>query len=256
MPATYDKFVPSHFPEFLARANFHSSYIDLAELRKFDDVANRFQPSSQLSEKLNSQTLLNHCLRCYYFSIAILDAGFPSNTPSVPQISREELIKQLYLTCILHDLGLSTHEDAASHPAHDMTFEFHGGLMVYEHLRAEYAPSLVLDDSQIADITQSIMLHDVFFDAGMSSATGMLMQLSAFFDMLGYGVYGTDSMECMLHRDTVRELEKAFPRGDMVEGSTYAAQEMMRVKPNCHLTRAPTFAARLIKGVHCLADSH
>jgi cyanamide hydratase family protein with HD domain len=257
LPETFDAFVPSNFASLLTRANFHPSHIRLAELKELDDSLMPFKKSFELAEKLYTQTLLDHCLRTYYFALAVLNNGFPSNTPSVPQIACDELVRQVYLTCLLHDFGLSTHQDVISHPARDMTFEFHGGLIAYEHLRSEYSSILQLTDSQVADITQSIMLHTVPFETGASSAVGILVQMCSMFDMLGYGAFGPGSMENVFHRETVREIELAYPRGDLVQFSTQDVQGMLEAKPNCLMSHArPAFMERFMKGTHSLADSH
>ncbi|KIK63991.1 hypothetical protein GYMLUDRAFT_241215 [Collybiopsis luxurians FD-317 M1] len=254
LPEKFDAFVPSNFVELLAQSNFQPAPLKLAELRELDSSIVTFGSSLKLAEKLYSQLLFNHCQRCYYFALAILSNGFPSNSPSVPQIPRETVVKELYLTCLLHDFGLSTHIDTTTHPAHDMTFEFHGGIMAYEHLRAEYISTHQLNDIQIADITQSIMLHTAPFEHGKSSALGMLMQLSAFLDVFGYGVFGPDSMEKLIHRDTVREIEQAFPRGDMAQLDRQS-QIMFEEKPNC-LTSHFLFHKRPLLGSYPVADSH
>lgn len=168
LPQTFDAFVPSNFGQLVARANFAPAYVSLEELKTFDAMAAEFQKSYELTKKLSAEIILSHCVRMYYYSLAILHSGFPSNTPLVPQITREELIKRVYLGVILHDLGLSTHAEVVAHPAHEMTFEFSGGIMAYEHLLQTYGSSL--NTFQVGDITQSIMLHTSPFDAGMSSA--------------------------------------------------------------------------------------
>ncbi|KAJ4474483.1 hypothetical protein J3R30DRAFT_683929 [Lentinula aciculospora] len=238
LPDTFDAYVPSNLTELFARATI-PTFVSLKKLREFEgDVANRFEPSYKYAKKLYSQTILDHCLRCYYLSLAIL-RNFPSNTPSIPQISRDELIQRVYLTCILHDVGLSLHETVTIHPAHDMTFEFHGGIMVYEHLRADYVAGLRPNDSQIADITQSIMLHTIPFQTGMSSATGMLMYVSALFDILGYDAAAPNLIERAVHRDTVREINETFARDNMTLFSDSQVQEMLKVKPNCLVGHSP-----------------
>jgi hypothetical protein len=229
----------------------------LAELKGLDNSPITFKKSSEDAKKLYTETILNHCLRTYYFALAILNNGFPSNTPSVPQIARDELLKKVYLTCLLHDIGFSAHQDVTSHPTRDMTFEFHGGFVAYEHLRAEYSSTLQLSDAHIADITQSIMLHSIPFEVGTSSAAGSLVQLGAMFDMLGYGAFGPGSMESVLDRESVREIELAYPRGDLVQVTGKGVQGMLQIKPDCLLGHGqPDFLERLIKGTPSLADSH
>ncbi|KAF5353033.1 hypothetical protein D9757_011855 [Collybiopsis confluens] len=258
LPETVDAFVPSNFQDLLTQGHFRPAHIELSELQKLDSSLDIFKSTLELSKKLYSQTLLNHCFRCFYFALAILRNGFPSNTPSVRQIPGDVVVKKLYLTCLLHDFGLSNHTEAQSHPAHDMTFEFHGGIMAYEHLRDEYASSLSLNDSQIADITQGIMLHTAPFEHGKSSAVGILIQLSAFLDAFGYGAFGRDSMECLIHRDTVQEIEQAFPRVDMGQIKE-GFENMFEVKPDCLVSHFPAYFQNKdhpLLGDRSVVDSH
>lgn len=250
LPQTFDAFVPSNFGQLVARANFKPTYISLEELKTFDAIAVEFQKSYELSKKLYPEVILSHCVRMYYYSLAILHSGFPSNTPLVPQITREELIKRVYLGVILHDLGLSTHAEAVAHPAHEMTFEFSGGIMAYEHLQT-YGPSL--NTSQVGDITQSIMLHTSPFDAGMSSATAMLVQLSALFDLGGYSVLGDPNLDCMLHQDTVKEIRDAVPKGQFAEFSE-GISKMMEAQPNCLMSHKVSIHLCSIVGECLLTD--
>ncbi|KAF7342166.1 hypothetical protein MVEN_01804400 [Mycena venus] len=168
------------------------------------------------------------------FALAILHNGFPSGTPGVPQISFEELNRRLYHTCILHDLGWTMTEEGRAHPAHAMTFELHGGIMAYDHLHTA-APSL--DAQQVGDIVQSIVLHTLEFPSGKSSATGALMFLSAWFDVCGYHEAGPGSR--FVDRETVKEIEKEYPRGAFaVEGKEVLDREFSE-KPNTLLLPFP-----------------
>ncbi|KAF5391122.1 hypothetical protein D9757_003043 [Collybiopsis confluens] len=234
LPDTFDTFVPTNFSQLLTQVKFQPKYIGFAELKELDSTVGIFKSSLELAEQVYSPALLNHCQRCYYFALAILHSGYPSKSPFVPQISRDALVKEIYLTSLLHDFGLSTNDYVTSHPAHTMTFEFAGGIIAYEHLRAGYAASQQLKDVQIAQIAQSIMLHTSLFDRGNSSAAGTLIHLAAFLDIGGYGSFGPDSMATMINRDTVREIEEAFPRSDMAEVDQ-EFQTIEESKPTCLL---------------------
>ncbi|KAE9392095.1 hypothetical protein BT96DRAFT_1000647 [Gymnopus androsaceus JB14] len=190
----------------------------------------------------------------------MLHSGFPSSTPSVPQITRQDLVKRVYLTSLLHDLGFSQHEDFTTHPAHHMSFELSGAILAFEHLRATYNRSphqhhqQQLDSEQISDITRSIMLHGLPIDAGMSSPVGVLIQISAMFDTLGYSAYDGVAMS-MLHRETVKEIEEAFPRIDLVKELVAGLPQMLKFQPTCLLACLPDTAGRLLKVVQRTADS-
>ncbi|KAJ6507551.1 hypothetical protein DFH09DRAFT_1438049 [Mycena vulgaris] len=143
-------------------------------------------------------------------------------TPGVPQIAFEELNRRIYHACILHDLSWTNTTEGLDHPAHAMSFEFHGGIMAYDHLHAA-APAL--DAIQVGDIVQSIFLHTSQWASGTSSATGMPMYLSAFFDV--------DD------RKTVQEIEKHYPRADFGNQTIEVLDGELDKKSNCLISHLP-----------------
>ncbi|THU99015.1 hypothetical protein K435DRAFT_777203 [Dendrothele bispora CBS 962.96] len=234
IPETFDAFVPSTIPDLLSRANFKARYIPFSSLRSLD-LENQFKPSYDLMRKVDTDAVLNHCLRSYYFSLLILHSGFPSNTPGVRQITREELFKRVFLTSVLHDVAFSHHESVLNHPAHGMSFELQGGIMAYEHLLEKY-PSSSLSSSDVGDrIFSSLSLH---------------------FDLAGYGAWTPDVLDNVLHRDSVREIEAAFPRGNVGGEFVHNIAEMLEEKPNCLLSHAPSSFFEQVRAVKTLADSH
>ncbi|KAJ7185932.1 hypothetical protein C8R46DRAFT_1025857 [Mycena filopes] len=162
-----------------------------------------------------------HVVRCFYFALALLYSGFPSGTPGVAQIGFEELSLRLYHTTLLHDLGWSNATEVVTHPAHAMTFELHGAFMAYAHL---HAASPNLDVYQVGDIVESIVLHTSQWSSGNSSATQILMMLSATFD-----------------------IEAAYPRGEFYNAATAVFDEEFARKPNCLLSHYPGGLAALEK---------
>ncbi|THU99000.1 hypothetical protein K435DRAFT_777187 [Dendrothele bispora CBS 962.96] len=254
IPDTFDAFVPSTVPDLLSRANFKARYIPLSSLRSLD-LENQYKPSYELMRKVDTDAVVNHCLRCYYFSLLILHSGFPSNTPGVRQITREELFKRIFLTSVLHDVALSHHEFVLNHPAHGMSFELQGGIMAYEHLLEKY-PSPSLSSSDVGDVAQGIMLHTTQFSNGTSSAANILITISAYFDLAGYGAWSHDVLDNVLNRDSVREIEAAFPRGNVGGEFVDDIAEMLEEKPNCLLSHAPPSFSEQVKAVKNLADSH
>ncbi|KAJ6624696.1 hypothetical protein B0H10DRAFT_2212482 [Mycena sp. CBHHK59/15] len=242
---TYDAFVPSNGPEFFALAKFKPDYVPFDAL-----CAVPLEPAHAASydyaKRITPPMGFVHSVRCYYFALALLHNGFPSETPGVPQIAFEELARRLYHTCLLHDLGWSTNTEGRSHPAHGMTFELHGGIMAYEHL---HAADKVLDAHQVGDIVQSIMLHTSSWESGKSSATGCLMSLSAIFDVRGYDAIGPGSFDLLFNRKTVEEIEKEHPRGDFVGESVGILEREFDLKPNCLLSHIPGGREGFLKSV-------
>jgi cyanamide hydratase family protein with HD domain len=229
-PKTFDAYIPSNTQDFFALTKVQADYVPFETLRSFPlDPAHA--ASREYSKEITPPEAFLHSLRCYYFALAILHNGFPSETPGVPQITFEELNRRLYHTCLLHDLGWTTTAQGRAHPAHAMTFELHGGIMAYDHLHAA-APSL--DAEQVGDIVQSIALHTTSWSSGKSSATGALMSLSAWFDVCGYHEAAPGSV--FVNRKTVQEIEKEYPRGKFAtEGGEVLEREFLE-KPNCLLS--------------------
>ncbi|KAJ7443885.1 hypothetical protein B0H11DRAFT_2343571 [Mycena galericulata] len=244
-PQTFDAYVPSDIQQVFALAKFKPNYVSLDTLRSVPlDPAHA--ASFEYAKKITPPEGFLHSVRCYYFALALLHNGFPSGTPGVPQITFEELARRLYHTCILHDLGWTTTTEGRTHPAHAMSFELHGGIMAYEHLRSA-APAL--DAQQVGDIVQSIMLHTLVWPTGTSSATKLLMSLSAYFDLGGYDTYGPGSLDFLMHRKTVQEIETAYPRGNLAaEGAEILTREGVK-KPDCLLSHWPGGIEGLLKMV-------
>ncbi|KAJ7236868.1 hypothetical protein B0H12DRAFT_122605 [Mycena haematopus] len=118
-----------------------------------------------------------------------------------------------------------------------MTFELHGGIMAFEHLQAA-APGL--NAQQVGDIVQSIVLHTSEWPSGKSSATKTLMSLSAFLDVGGYDVQGPGSMNFLVNRKTVQEIEKEYPRANFATDTIEVLQKEFVKKPDCLLAHFPS----------------
>ncbi|KAF7292494.1 hypothetical protein MKEN_01473600 [Mycena kentingensis (nom. inval.)] len=251
LPATFDAYVPTNISQLMRRLS--PVYVPFTELQAIPaGHARERKASFDLAERLVPPESFLHSIRCYYFALGTLYSGFPSGTPGVPQISTTELATRLYHTALLHDLGWTQTQEGLAHPAHTMTFELFGGIRAYEHL-LDKVPSL--NGTEVSDIVQSIMLHSIApqWDVGMSSATGMLMSLSAWFDVGGYDLAGPGSRDSMISRDTVREIEAAYPRGKFAaEGTEILDSELAR-KPDCLISHSPVDHASLVR-VHPIVE--
>ncbi|KAF8214627.1 hypothetical protein K438DRAFT_1801828 [Mycena galopus ATCC 62051] len=232
---TFDAYVPSNTPEFFALAKIKPEYVSLETLRSIP-LDPEHTASCEYSKRITPPAGFNHTLRCYYIALSILYNGFPSASPGVPQITLEELARRLYHACLLHDLGWSSTAEARTHGAHAMTFELHGGIMAYEHLHAA-APTL--DAAQVGDIVQSIVLHSSEWPSGTSSATGRLVGLSAFFDVCGYDAMGPGSLDFLLNRSTLEEIEREYPRGAFASETFDIINREYDEKPNCLISHFP-----------------
>ncbi|KAA1473893.1 hypothetical protein DENSPDRAFT_840424 [Dentipellis sp. KUC8613] len=228
-PETVDAYVPRDIVPFLQHSSIKPKYIPFSTLRHvpLDDT---LLASRVYAAQITEPSLYAHAERCYLFSLAVLANGFPRNTPGVPQISFAELHTRLFHTTILHDLGLTYAPEALEHPAGAMSFEIHGGILAYEHLR-RIDPKIAPE--RLGDIVQSIMTHTLVLPQGKTTAAAMLLQLSALFDMLGYDAFGEGSMDTMISPETVREIMEVYPRGKQSAQMSAFVGTMLEEKPHC-----------------------
>ncbi|KAF7319252.1 hypothetical protein HMN09_00262700 [Mycena chlorophos] len=238
LPATFDAYVPSNLKQFFALAKLQPTYVAFSSLHNTVPADAEHAASLDYSRKMVPHEGFLHSLRCYYFALGILYGGFPSNSPGVPQIAAEELMQRLYHAALLHDLGWTDKPEGRTHLAAAMSFELHGGIMAFEHLAA-HSPSL--DAKQVGDIVQSIMLHTIAPDwpSGTSSATAMLLSLAAWFDVGGFDVEGPGSRDMLIDRETVREVEKEYPRGAFAKEASAIFGTEFKDKPDCLLSHYP-----------------
>ncbi|KAJ7481927.1 hypothetical protein FB451DRAFT_1444687 [Mycena latifolia] len=243
---TYDAYLPSSFPDFLSLASkLKPDYVPFETLSAVP-LDPEHAASFDYAQKITPHTGFIHSIRCYYFALALLYNGFPSETPGVRQITFEELNRRLYHTCLLHDLGWSEIPEGREHPAHGMTFELHGGFMAYEHLHAT-APAL--NAQQVGDIVESIALHTSLWTSGTSSATKTLMSFSALFDVHGYEAPVPGSFGPLFNRQTVQEIEKEYPRGKLAHDNYEIMGREFALKPDCLASHYPGGREALFKSI-------
>ncbi|TFY72946.1 hypothetical protein EVG20_g61 [Dentipellis fragilis] len=241
-PDAVDAYVPRDVIAFFQHANIQPTYIPLSTLRSNSLDATHLA-SRTYAASITEPSMYAHVERCYLFALAILANGFPSGTPGVPQIPFAELHTRLFHATLLHDLGLTHAPEALAHPAHAMSFELHGGMLAYEHLRRA-DPNIAPE--RLGDVVQSIMTHTLALPHGKTTAVGMLLQLSALFDMLGYDAVGPGSFASLISRKTVREVLKVYPRGNQSGQMEAFMGTMLKEKPHCLLGAGiPDFGDRV-----------
>ncbi|KAK3389644.1 hypothetical protein B0H63DRAFT_507184 [Podospora didyma] len=97
-----------------------------------DPIVARVQQYAK--EKLPPQTY-NHSMRVFYWATTILTQQFPSHA----SLSASTLA----LTCLLHDIGTTTHNLHATR----MSFEFHGAILALNLLQSHSSPRHSLKQS-------------------------------------------------------------------------------------------------------------
>ncbi|KAJ7590204.1 hypothetical protein C8J56DRAFT_937095, partial [Mycena floridula] len=232
--SSFDAYVPSKTTELLALSTFDPKYVSFKIIHdQYLELQRTFESTYLYSKRMTAPETFKHSERMVHYALALLQTGFPKNTPGVAQISFEELSKRLYLGIILHDIGITNHPEALAHPAHGMSFELHAAFMAYDHLH-ETQPEL--DAVQVGDVAQSIALHTIDFPKGTSSATAWFVQNCALFDIVGYNAFGPGSLDALWNKETIAEIEKAYPRGSFI--SEVATIFQRDQKPNCIMSHS------------------
>ncbi|KAL0058577.1 hypothetical protein AAF712_014740 [Marasmius tenuissimus] len=215
IPAAFDAFVPSNVPDFLQVANLTAQHVPLTELNAlFSEADKKFNASHTYVSTVNTPAILNHNIRVMLYAYALLLTGFPSGHPSVEQISSKELRDRIYLSGMLHDVGLTKNEEAHQHLAHTTSFEIFGGFLAHDHLKSTAYPGV--GTPIIGDVIQSTNLHTLVFTAGQSSATAQLLHICSAFDLLGWDGFGK-GFDLFWHNQTIKEIETAYPRREFTQ---------------------------------------
>jgi hypothetical protein len=235
LSTSYDAFVPSNVSAFATLANFTSTppYVPFDQINQLlQPLDEKYNITRAYVAEVNSLSVLNHDLRVISYAFGLLQTGFPSqSSPPALQITAEELTERVYLASILHDTGLTRDNKTLENPAHTMTFEIFGAFLAYDHLHAVEYPST--SDQFIGDVAQSIIFHTSIFGTGNSSAAAALLHMAAYFDVGGWDVFGPGFFRTFWNNQTVRDIEKAFPRLDFSNEIADDVEEMLQDKPDC-----------------------
>jgi hypothetical protein len=239
LSTTYNAFVPTNVTAFALLANFTSPnppFVSFDEINKLlQPLDEKYNLSHQYAAKINSPSILNHNLRMICYAFGLLHTGFPSQPGlGAEQIPVEELTERIYLSSMLHDLGLSEDPVTLEHPAHTMSFEIFGGFLGYEHLHAVNYPSV--DNVFIGDVVQGTILHTSILDTGNSSAAAFLIYISSYLDVAGWDIFGPGVLRHFWNNETIAEIEKAFPRLNISDEVADGLEEMLKDKPDCILS--------------------
>ncbi|PHH90126.1 hypothetical protein CDD83_4443 [Cordyceps sp. RAO-2017] len=178
-------------------------------------------------EKLPRQTF-NHSMRVYYFATAIARQQFAEHAASLSP-------ETLALTCLLHDIGTTDENLAASR----MSFEFYGGFR---------ARSLLLDLGAPADqadaVCETIIRHQDLGVDGTITLLGQIIQLATIFDNVGEHPT-VDAFAEILHKDTLEDVINSFPREGWLGCFANTIRKEIGLKPWCHSTHIPDFDKKI-----------
>jgi len=124
------------------------------------------------------------------------------------------------LTCLFHDIGTA---DKHTHGTL-MSFEFYGGFLAMTALKDFGAPA-----AQAEGVAEAIIRHQDPVETGTITTIGLLIQLATQFDNMGY-------REGYVHKATIEDVVKAYPRRGWSGCFSRKIREEVRVKPWCHTT--------------------
>ena len=154
--------------------------------------------------------VLNHSLRVFQYSVAIIRDQFPEW-----DLDQEVL----YVTCLLHDIATTNKNMGAS----KMSFEYYGGILSRE---------LIIDatggNQDYADaVTEAIIRHQDLTETGYITTLGLILQIATTLDNVGSN---TD----LIHIDTIKAINKQFPRLDWLSCFAMVVDTEYSRKPWSH----------------------
>lgn len=173
-------------------------------------------PNSKLSqsvlkyaqEKLPAK-VLNHSLRVYLYSRAIIKDQFPNWNLD------DEVV---FVTSLLHDIGTTDENMKAT----KMSFEFYGGLL---------SRDLVLGQTKNQDyaeaVSEAIIRHQDLGESGYITTLGLILQIATTLDNIGANTN-------LIHIDTLDAVNKKYGREGWASCFGGAIDNENKLKPWGH----------------------
>lgn len=155
----------------------------------------------------------NHSMRVFYYGIAILQHAFPDwASPS--------FIETYFLSSMLHDIGTTDKNIQATL----LSFEFYGGMISLELLRALGAPK-----EQAENVAETVIRHQDLGDEGTVTRIEAVIQLATIFDNMG-------GQPQLVNVATIESVTKAFPRKKWSSCFAATIRRENTLKPWAHTT--------------------
>ena len=172
----------------------------------------------------------NHSMRVYYYGNistislcnksltqllgqAILSHAFPSwSSPSFDET--------YFLSCLLHDIGTTDKNITATL----MSFEFYGGLLALDLLKAHHAPI-----EQAENVAETVIRHQDLGETGTLTRIAALIQLATIFDNMGGNPQLVDGK-------TIESVVDAYPRMKWSGCFAKTIRKENSLKPWAHTT--------------------
>ncbi|PQK09162.1 hypothetical protein BB8028_0001g12330 [Beauveria bassiana] len=185
----------------------------------------------------------NHSMRSYYYASAIVRQQFPEVVDSFS-------LSTLAMTALLHDLGTTDENMAASH----MSFEFYGALKA-----ATILEKFGASHDQADAVCEAIIRHQDLGTEGNITFLGQVIQLATIFDNVSDHPYLPD-IKNLIHIETREDVIQAFPRFGWLGCFAKTVQQEISTKPWSHTTHIPNFDQKilgnsLMKQYECKSDA-
>ncbi|AQZ15832.1 hypothetical protein BZL39_I05810 [Zygosaccharomyces parabailii] len=161
------------------------------------------------TEELSTE-VLNHSMRVYQYSVAIIKDQFP-NWHLDDDV--------LFAACMLHDIGTTDKNIAAT----KMSFEYYGGLLSRELILQATGGNHDFAEA----VSEAIIRHQDLADSGFITALGFILQVSTTLDNIG-------SNSNLIHFETVDLINKRFSRENWSTCFAHVIGEENNKKPWCH----------------------
>lgn len=164
----------------------------------------------EYAQKELSPPVLNHSLRVFQYSVAIMKDHF----------SDWDLdLEVLFVTCLLHDIATTEKNMAAT----KMSFEFYGGLisgeLVLEHTKG--------DRDYAEAVSEAIIRHQDLGPSGYITSLGLILQISTILDNVGKNTE-------YIHADTLDAVNKKYSREGWLGCFAHAIDNENKHKPWGH----------------------
>ncbi len=181
----------------------------------------------QFAKSQLSTPILNHSLRVYLYSKAIIKDQFPDWNLD------EEVI---FVTALLHDLGTTDENLKAT----KMSFEYFGAIKARELVLKE-----TNGDQDYADaVCEAIIRHQDLNDKGYITQLGLIIQISTVLDNAGF-----DSVSSLIHSDTLKVVNERYNRDNWLKCFAGVVQKENVLKPWGHTSSlgVEEFPANVLK---------
>lgn len=161
------------------------------------------------AEKELPPKVLNHSLRVYQYSVAIIKDQFPQWELD-PEI--------IFTTSLLHDIGATPSNLEST----KMSFEFYGGIIARDFVREKTG-----DKDYAEAVSEAIIRHQDLGSSGNITHLGFIIQVSTVLDNVGHN-------SNLLHPDTLDAINKAYPREGWLGCFAGVIDSENRMKPWGH----------------------